>query len=110
MQSVSALQSAKVVLTNDSAPYHMAASGSAHIGVFSTVRHIDFIGHWRPDESNQNRWNHKIENLAHGSMWNEADVSPARNGAKYDVIDHATLMSWLPEPEFVVHWTLKKLK
>ena len=55
MQSVALLQKAQVCLSNDSAPYHMAASGSAHVGVFSTVRHFDFIGHWRPDDAGEKR-------------------------------------------------------
>lgn len=109
MQSASALQNAKVVLTNDSAPYHMAVSGDAHIGVFSTVRHFDFIGHWR-SVGNRNSWNHKTENLAKGQMWHETDVSPLKNGGKYDVIDYQTLMSWLPTPEEVVEWTLSRIE
>lgn len=121
MQSVAVLQQAQVVLTNDSAPYHMAASGTANIGVFSTVRHFDFIGHWRPQLVSgnysegglvvevENRWNHKITNLAEGQMWQGTDTCPGRNGAKYDVIDHATLMSWLPDPKEVADWTLGKL-
>lgn len=116
MQSVAVLQQAKVVLTNDSAPYHMAASGRAHIGVFSTVRHIDFIGHWRWNEyegtttPSKVEWNHKIENLAKGCMWQNSDVTPTRNGGKYDVIDYNTLMSWLPAPQEVCEWTLAKLR
>jgi hypothetical protein len=120
MQSVAVVQNADVVLTNDSAPYHMAASGTAEIGVFSTVRHFDFIGHWRrvfdypkADETfvtSQNQWNWKTTNLAKGQMWQEHDVSPAINGRKYDVIDHGTLMSWLPDPAEVCGWVLSKLQ
>lgn len=113
MQSVAVLQDAQVVLSNDSAPYHMAASGDAWIGVLSTVRHFDFIGHWRSVEQEfggHNLWNFKTENLALGQMWKNSDTSPAKNGAKYDVIDQATLISWLPEPEQVVEWTMGKLK
>lgn len=115
MQSVSVLQRAKVVLTNDSAPYHMACSGNGKrldgptIGVFSTVRHPDFIGHWRPDLLGNNRWNLGVENLAKGCMWQESDVTPTRNGGKYDVVAYETLMSWLPEPVEVKDWVLSKL-
>lgn len=109
MQSVALLQNADVVLTNDSAPYHMAASGNAHIGVFSTVRHFDFIGHWRPDEAGQNHWLYNTHDFAKGTMWANTDTSPARNGSKYDVIDEETLRSWLPDPREVVEWTLKRI-
>jgi ADP-heptose:LPS heptosyltransferase len=119
MQSVGVLQRADVVLSNDSAPYHIAASGTAEIGVFSTVRHFDFIGHWRPMidypqanemfSSRNNQWNYKIENLAKGQMWQNVDTQFGRNGAKYDVIDFQTLMSWLPTPEEVAAWALSKL-
>lgn len=111
MQSVSLLQNADVVLTNDSAPYHMAASGSAHIGVLSTVRPLDYIGHWRPNHSieRKNEWNYRIENLAKNQMWQDTDVSPIRNGSKYDSIDEATLLTWLPDPREVVSWTMTKI-
>lgn len=118
MQSVAVLQNAKVVLTNDSAPYHMACSSDPlagedvlsvpHVGVFSTVRHPDFIGHWRPVHG-KNEWNYKVKNLAKGQMWQNTDVCPGKNGGKYDVIDHATLMSWLPAPDDVAAWTMSKL-
>lgn len=125
MQSVEVLQNAHVVLTNDSAPYHMAASGNAHIGVFSTVRRFDFIGHWRPTitgsirnnttgevralTGSKNEWNYRITNLASGCMWQDTDVNPIRNGSKYDLIDQPTLLSWLPKPSVVVDWVLEKL-
>jgi hypothetical protein len=105
MESVSLVQTAQVVLTNDSAPLHMAASGGAWIGYFSTVRHEDFTKHWRADEWGINQFGHRMHNFAKGTMWQTTDVSPARNGAKYDVIDEKTLMSWLPEPVDVVKWT-----
>ena len=57
----------------------------------------------------KNVWCHRTEDLALGCMWNRQDTSPARNGAKYDVIDYDTLLSWLPTPASVVEWTLAKL-
>lgn len=110
MESAEILQSAEVVLTNDSAPMHIAASGRAWIGFVSTVRHPDFVTHWRPDESGQNRWGYRMHDFSLGRMWQDADVSPARNGSKYDVIDQKTLISWLPQPADVVEWTMNKLE
>jgi hypothetical protein len=114
MQSVAVLQRAKVVLTNDSAPYHMACStkgeiAESYVGVFSTIRNFDFIGHWRPSDFG-NQWNHRVENLAKGQMWQDTDVTPARNGGKYDVCNYETIMSWLPSPEFVAAWVQQKLR
>ena len=115
MQSVALLQQAGVVLSNDSAPYHMACSGDGerldgpHVGVFSTVRHFDFIGHWRPDKSGINRWCLGVEDLSHGSLWENDHVDPSRNGGKYDVVDYATLMSFLPTPKSVGEWVKIKL-
>lgn len=106
MQSVSLLQNANVVLTNDSAPLHMAASGNAQIGYFSTVRHPDFVTHWRPTfTTRENTWGYRMRDLSNGHMWKRSDVTPNRNGGKYDVIDYETLMSWLPKPEQVIEWT-----
>ena len=109
MQSVSLLRQADVVITNDSAPFHMAASGDAWIGYFSTVRHHDFTSHWRPNENGVNQWSYKIEDLALGTMWKDNDINPVTNGVKYDDIDTPTLISWLPEPEDVVDWAMEKL-
>ncbi len=108
MESTFVLQNAEVVITNDSAPLHIAASGNAWIGFISTVRHPDFVTHWRPDEMGKNQWGYKMKDFSLGRMWQDSDISPARNGAKYDVIDEKTLRSWLPEPEALVAWTLNK--
>jgi ADP-heptose:LPS heptosyltransferase len=109
MESVELLQHASVVLTNDSAPLHMAASGNAWIGFFSTVRHPDFTMHWRPTPMGENQFGYKMQDLAKGCIYQTTDVSPARNGAKYDVIDQPTLRSWLPDPADVVKWALDRL-
>lgn len=112
------LQTAGVVLTNDSAPYHIACSTNGEspawtpsVGVFSTVRHFDFIGHWRNARaSSDNMWNRRVTNLAKGCMWKGEHTSPMVNGTKYDVIDYETLMSWLPAPAEVAAWTIEKLE
>ena len=109
MESVEVLQNAKVVLTNDSAPLHMAASGSAWIGFVSTVRHPDFVSHWRPDSSGKNQWAYKMHDFSKGRMWTDSEVNPIKNGSKYDVIDVKTLQSWLPDTHEVVEWTMGKL-
>ena len=46
-ESVWFLQNATVLLTNDSSPLHMAASGDAWIGYIATCKHPDMITHWR---------------------------------------------------------------
>jgi ADP-heptose:LPS heptosyltransferase len=45
--SIWCLKQARVLLTNDSAPMHMAAAGHAWIGFVATCKHPDMITHWR---------------------------------------------------------------
>lgn len=104
--SIWLLQKAKVLLTNDSAPLHMAASGEAWIGYIATCKHPDYITHWR-----NGVWQWREENLGLGGMWDLADYCPnSKQEITVDKIDEATLRTWLPEPEKVVQWTLSKLK
>lgn len=107
------MQNAKVLLTNDSAPLHMAAShnpddvdaGNAWIGYVATCKHPDLITHWRAGE-----WNWREENLGLGGMWDIVSHNPNQEGeVLVDKVDPKVLASWLPKPERVVEWTLNKL-
>lgn len=106
MESVAVLQTARVLLTNDSSPLHMAASGDAWIGFVSTVRHPDYITHWR----NGGQWSWRMENLSRGGMWETANLSPNNfDGIKLDIVDFQDLMAWLPEPKKFAQWGVEKL-
>lgn len=105
MDSIWLLQKAGVLLTNDSAPLHMAVTGNAWIGFIATCKHPDFITHWR-----QGEWGWRMENLGLGGMWDLVDAIPNKNHkVLVDEIDPAILATWLPEPKDVVAWTLEKL-
>jgi len=100
METVFLVQNAKVVVTNDSAPLHMAASGKSWIGFFGTARHPDFITYQRAGI-----FGHKMKNLAISGMWDTMDLRPGLNDpSRYDKIDEETLRSWLPPTADVVSW------
>jgi hypothetical protein len=103
METCHLLQKAKVVLTNDSGPYHLAASGSARIGVFSTGRPFHFIHHY----DKTGKLNPNIKDLALG---NALDLIPPRPDVKanirYDELDEQILRSFLPPVETVIDFTL----
>ncbi len=103
--SIWLLQRCQVLLTNDSAPLHMAASGNAWIGFIATCKHPDYIGHWRHGE-----WMWQEENLGKGGMWDLVDFCPNKEQeVSVEFVDEAILRTWLPEPMKVVEWTLNKL-
>jgi hypothetical protein len=74
MESIAVTHLARVVLTNDSAPLHMAASGGAWVGFLATVKHPDFLMHYRFGEFG---W--RMQNLAMGGAWEVTDHCPNRD-------------------------------
>ncbi len=105
MDCVWLLQRASVLLTNDSSPLHMAASGEAHIGFVATCKHPDYIMHWR-----KGQWAWRMQNLGVGGMWDITDQGPNTDQKiTCDKIDEATLRTWLPSPRSVADWTQTRL-
>ncbi len=105
MDSIWLLQRASVLITNDSAPLHMAASGDAHIGFIATCKHPDYITHWR-----KGQWSWRMQNLGLGGMWDIIDHCPNKeNQITVDQVDENVLKSWLPEPKKVAEWTKERL-
>lgn len=115
LETIWLLQRAKVLLTNDSAPLHMAAStdptdpvltGRCHIRYIATCKHPDFITHWR-----KGLWQFRERNLGLGGIWDIVDSCPNTDQKiTADNIDEKTLRSWLPKPEKValethIAWT-----
>ncbi len=113
MESVWILQRAKVLLTNDSAPLHMAASrdpddlstGHCHIGFVATCKHPDFITHWR-----HGQWGYNMKNHGKGGVWEILDYCPNKKQKVEveNVGDH--LLDWLPDPKEYAEWACQKLK
>lgn len=100
------LQRAKVLLTNDSSPLHMAASsdpfdpvktGYCQIKYIATCKHPDFITHWR-----KGQWQYREENLGLGGMWDTVSQCPNQDDkVTVDKVDEELLRTWLPTPESV---------
>jgi hypothetical protein len=114
-------QRATVLLTNDSAPLHMAATrnpddkmtGNTWIGYFATCKHWDYITHWRkPFDRYPNEklaWQWREENLSLGGMWDITNHCPNQEAdVNVDKVDPEILRSWLPAPTSVVAWAKEK--
>lgn len=106
MQSVALLQRVQVLLTNDSAPLHMAATGRAFIGFIATCKHPDYIMHWRNGE-----WGWRMENLGLGGIWEVLDYCPNKeNNVEAENVGDELLRSWLPNPKDFARWAVQKLE
>lgn len=106
MQSIGACQMAKVLLTNDSAPLHMAASGDAWIGYVATCKHPDYITHWR---KGQFQW--REVNFGKGGCWDLDNYLPDRPGEiSVEAVPEDLLMSWLPDPDEMAAWAASMAK
>ena len=105
MQTVGVLQAAKVVLTNDSSPLHMAASGQAWIGFLSTARHPEIITHYR----NGGEFGWRMKNFASGGVWESFDMCPNASNLRMDLCRRSDMAKWLPEPKTMASWALEKL-
>lgn len=104
METVALLQKCPVLLTNDSAPIHMAASGNAWIGFIATARHADHITHWR-----HGKFGWRMENFGKGNLWDEINICPNnKKGVKLNEIEISKLNSWLPDPTEFADWAIEK--
>lgn len=109
MESVAVLQKAKVLLSNDSSPVHLAASGNAWIGYLATVKNPDFINHWRQDLDGKMQFSWRMEDLALGGVWQKVDTSPINCREEFIhkcPIDK--LMTYLPDPKDFAMWGVSK--
>lgn len=107
METVALLHIARVLLTNDSSPIHMAASGDAHIGFVSTVRMPDLILHFRKNGGNEFGW--RMKNFSLGGLWETIDMVPNNKGdIRFDNVDEWLLKSWLPDPGEFAQWAIQR--
>ncbi|WP_413560544.1 glycosyltransferase family 9 protein [Bdellovibrio sp. HCB209] len=106
LQTASFLKHSRVLLTNDSGPLHIAATGDAWIGFIASSKHADFIYHWRKEGF---AW--RMQDLGLGGMWDVTNACP--NEAKIPNVAEVTqqqLLKWLPSPEEFANWALHKLE
>lgn len=110
-------QEAPVLLTNDSSPLHMAASGNAWIGYIATCKHPDYISHWRnPDVDLTNAterkapiWNWRMQNFGLGGIWDLIDYCPNKESeVKVEDVGAEQLAKWLPDPVVFGRWGAEK--
>ncbi len=105
MDSVWVCQKAAVVLTNDSSPLHMAASGNAWIGYLATCKHFDMITHWR-----NGQWQWREKNFSKGGIWEILDYCPNKeHEVSAEFVPPELLKSWLPNPIEMADWAADKL-
>lgn len=113
-QTIWLLQRVKVLLTNDSAPLHLAATsdptelqtGQTWIGFVATCKHPDYIQHWR-----KGQWAWRMKNFGKGGMWDLTDYCPnKKDELTVEFVDPDLLRSWLPHPEEFAFWAVEKTK
>lgn len=104
LESTWACQQASVLLTNDSSPMHMAASGDAWVGFIATCKHPDFITHWR-----HGQWQWREKNFGKGGVWDHIDYCPNKQQEiSHEFVDPKLLESWLPSPEEFAAWAVER--
>ncbi len=108
-ESIWVCQNVKVLLTNDSAPLHMAASGKAWIGYLATCKHWDMITHWRLNEMLCPEWQWREVNFSLGGIWDEVSYCPnQKQTVEVERVDPKLLESWLPDPIEFGAWAVEK--
>jgi hypothetical protein len=93
------LRSARLVITNDSAPLHIAATGKAFIGFVATAKHQDYIHHWRRNENGEAQWAWRMKHYNRGGIWGDMCIMP--NKIEDTSVDKCTadqMKRWLPDP------------
>lgn len=109
-ESIWACQNSKVLLTNDSAPLHMAASGKAWIGYIATCKHPDMITHYRLNEYLCPEFQWREVNFGKGGVWEYINNCPNQpETVEVEFVEPKLLESWLPEPSEMAAWAAEKV-
>lgn len=110
-------QNTKVLLSNDSSPIHIAASGQAWIGFVATVKHPDYLMHWRKEKSvfgddiGEPVYGWRTKDFGKGGVWDIATDCPNNTvPVSVDTVDDETLRSWLPSPEEFAAWAADRAR
>jgi hypothetical protein len=105
-ESLWLLKHSRVLLTNDSAPLHAAASGDSYIGFVATIKHPDYITHWR-----QGEFGWRMQNFGTGGVWDIIDHNPGADNPLIkgvEWVEPKLLNSWLPDPLMYADWACDK--
>jgi ADP-heptose:LPS heptosyltransferase len=103
-ESLWLLKHARCLLTNDSAPLHGAASGDAYVGFIATIKHPDYITHWRHGEFG---W--RMRNFGKSGVWDIIDHNPGNENPDIvgvEWVKPEILASWLPDPIEYADWAV----
>lgn len=104
-ESIWLLQRMQSMITNDSSPMHMAATGEAYIAFIASAKHHDYLYHWR-----KNQWAWRMKHFNKGGVWDIISLCPNQaDEVVVDKLDQNVLKSWLPEPKEVVKWIRAQL-
>lgn len=99
------LQNCQYLLSNDSSPIHMAASGRAHIGFCATVKAPEFITHYR----NGGQFGWREQNFSLGGLWEKFSMCPNRlHDLKLDQCSEEEMNTYLPDPVVLADWVKEK--
>lgn len=99
-QTIALFSLVPVLLTNDSAPLHMAVDSNCWIGFVATVKHPDHIMHWR-----NGQWGWRMKNHGLGGIWDVLDYCPNKpNKVEAENVGDELLASWLPDPKEFAAW------
>jgi len=107
-------QRATVLLSNDSAPIHFAASedpgdrentGLTWIHTLATCKHFDYISHFR-----KGQWQFREVNYSLGGVWDILGFLPNKESdVRVDNTDSKLVESWLPDPKEYAEAALGRL-
>jgi len=100
---VSILKNCAYVFSNDSSPIHAAAAGNAFIGFVASVKHPDYIKHWR-----KGQWAWNTKNFELDGAWNHTNQNPAqKDEVKIESLPPGLMDALLPNPEDVADYYAK---
>jgi Glycosyltransferase family 9 (heptosyltransferase) len=100
METIALLQKCRVLLTNDSAPLHMAASGNAWIGFITFVKHPDYLFHTRNKILG---W--RMRSFEKDIIWNHRYIL---EDIQLEKIEEDFIIKNLPSPEEFAQWAIHK--
>ena len=107
----SACQAAKVVITNDSSPLHIAAAGDATILFIASCKEADHLMHWRMNQwTRKVEFGHKMKNLGRDGLWNHQSSIPIRDtDFRIDIMDESLMEKILPDSSVVVDEVIRAM-